>query len=67
MSKKIEEIRYAQILTKMKGEKFSSGEDGQNVSEEVWKWKFERKSLKGKIRRKKVIYSVWEVGIGGVY
>ena len=65
MSKKIEEIRYAQILTKMKGEKFPSGEDGL-LSEEVWKWKFERKSLKGKIRRKNVIYSVWEVGIGGV-
>ena len=35
MSKKKEEIRYAQILTKMKSEKFSSEEDGQNVSEEV--------------------------------
>ena len=66
MSKKKEEIRYAQILTKMKGEKFSNKEDGQNVSEEVWRWKLERKSLKVKMRRKKVIYSVWKVGICGV-
>ena len=33
MSKKKEEIRHAQILTKMKGEKFSNYEDRQNVSE----------------------------------
>ena len=66
MSKKKEEIRHAQILTKMKGEKFSSGKDEQNVSEEVWSWNLERTSLKVKMRRKKVIYSVWEVGISGV-
>ena len=33
--KKKEEIRYAQILTKMKGEKFSNRQDGQNVNEEI--------------------------------
>ena len=66
MSKKKEEIRHAQILTKMKGEKFSNYEDRQNVSEEFWRWKLERKNLKVKMRRNKVIYSVWEIGIGGV-
>ena len=66
MSKKRDEIRYAQILTKMKGEKILSEEDGQNMSKEVWRWKLERKNLKVKMRRNKVIYSVWEIGIGGV-
>ena len=66
MSKKRDEIRYAQILTKMKGEKILSEEDGQNMSKEVWRWKLERKSLNVKMRRKNVIYSVWKVGIGGV-
>ena len=64
--KKREEIKYAQILINMKCEKFSSREDGQNVSEEVWRWKLERKSLKVKMRRNNVIYSLWEVEIGGV-
>ena len=50
----------------MKGEKISSGKDEQNVSEEVWRWNLERTNLKVKMRRKKVIYSVWEVGISGV-
>ena len=45
MSKKRDEIRYAQILTKMKGEKILSEEDGQNVSKEVWRWKLERKFI----------------------
>ena len=36
-------------------------EEGENVSEEVLRWKLERRSLKVKMRMKKVIYSVWEV------
>ena len=47
---------------KMRSENLSfKWEEGENVSEEVLRWKLERRNLKVKMRMKKVIYSVWEV------